>query len=43
MIAFSQHFPIIAYFFAGLTMMSALARIALAYGLFADDGEEDEG
>jgi phosphatidylglycerophosphate synthase len=43
MIAFAQHFPIIAYFFAGLTMMSALARIALAYALFADEGEEDEG
>jgi len=43
MIAFAQHFPLIAYFFAGLTMMSALARIALAYALFADEGEEDEG
>lgn len=42
MIAFSHHFPIIAYFFAGLTMMSALARIALAHGLFADDPEEED-
>ncbi|HSP26831.1 MAG TPA: CDP-alcohol phosphatidyltransferase family protein [Saliniramus sp.] len=42
MIAFAQHFPIIAYFFAGLTLMSAIARIALAYALFADEGEEDE-
>lgn len=42
MIVFWQHFPIIAYFFAGLTMMSALARIALASGLFAEDEEEDE-
>ena len=42
MIAFAQHFPLIAYFFAGLTLMSAIARIALAYALFADEGEEDE-
>ncbi len=42
MIAFAHHFPLTAYFFAGLTMMSALARIALAYALFADEGEEDE-
>lgn len=42
MIAFAQNFPIIAYFFAGLTMMSALARIALAYGLFADEEDDEE-
>jgi phosphatidylglycerophosphate synthase len=42
MILFAAHFPLIAYFFAGLTMMSALARIALAWRLFGDEEEDGE-
>ncbi len=42
MILLPQHFPLIAYFFAGLTLMSAIARIALAWGLFRDEEEEGE-
>ena len=42
MILFSQHFPILAYAFAGLTVMSALARITLAWHAFRDGPEESD-
>jgi hypothetical protein len=42
MILFPQHFPILAYAFAGLTVMSALARIALAWHAFRDELEESD-
>jgi phosphatidylglycerophosphate synthase len=35
-------FPVLAYAFAGLTFMSALARVTLAWHVFADE-EEDGG
>ncbi len=37
MMAWPGHFPLMAYFFAGLTLMSALARVALAWGAFRDE------
>jgi phosphatidylglycerophosphate synthase len=37
MILLPGHFPILAYAFAGLTLMSALARIALAWHAFRDE------
>lgn len=40
MILVTAWFPIIAYFFAGLTMMTAIARITLAWRIFRDDPEE---
>ncbi len=42
MILLPQHFPILAYAFAGLTVMSALARITLAWHAFRDDPEESD-
>ncbi len=42
MILFPQHFPILAYAFAGLTLMSALARIILAWHAFRDEPEESD-
>ena len=42
MILFPQHFPILAYAFAGLTVMSALARITLAWHAFRDESEESD-
>ncbi|HEY8384034.1 MAG TPA: CDP-alcohol phosphatidyltransferase family protein [Microvirga sp.] len=41
MAALPAHFPVIAYGFAGLTLMSAIARVALAWRVFRD--EPDEG
>ncbi|MFN3685809.1 CDP-alcohol phosphatidyltransferase family protein [Salinarimonas sp.] len=41
MILVPAWFPIIAYFFAGLTIMTALARISLAWGVFRDDPEDE--
>lgn len=41
MILVPAWFPIIAYFFAGLTMMTAIARISLAWGVFRDDPEDE--
>jgi len=43
MILFPRHFPIIAFFFAGLTFMSAAARVALAWRAFRDDPDGDPG
>jgi len=37
MILLPQHFPILAYAFAGLTVMSALARVTLAWHAFRDE------
>ncbi|MBF9234906.1 CDP-alcohol phosphatidyltransferase family protein [Microvirga alba] len=37
MILAPQWFPVLAYAFAGLTLMSALARIVLAWNVFRDD------
>ncbi len=37
-----QHFPVLAYAFAGLTVMSALARITLAWHTFRDVAEESD-
>ena len=33
-------FPILAYAFAGLTMMSAISRVALAWAVFRDEPDE---
>jgi phosphatidylglycerophosphate synthase len=41
MILLPQAFPIIAYAFAGLTLMSAIARVTLAWHVFADEPEEN--
>jgi phosphatidylglycerophosphate synthase len=42
MILFPRHFPILAYAFAGLTLMSALARVTLAWHAFRDEPEESD-
>lgn len=42
MVLFSDAFPILAYGFAGLTLMGAIARTMLAWRAFADDPEPDE-
>ncbi len=42
MILVPAWFGPIAYFFAGLTLMSALSRIALAWSAFRDDPDEEE-
>jgi phosphatidylglycerophosphate synthase len=42
MILFPQHFPVLAYAFAGLTLMSALARVTLAWHAFRDEPEESD-
>jgi len=39
MILVPHWFPILAYAFAGLTLMSGLARVALAWHAFRDSGE----
>jgi phosphatidylglycerophosphate synthase len=41
MILFPAWFPIIAYAFAGLTLMSALSRVTLAWGAFRDEDDEE--
>ncbi len=40
MILMPAWFPLLAYAFAGLTFMSALARVALAWSAFRDQGGE---
>jgi phosphatidylglycerophosphate synthase len=40
MIIWPAAFPILAYGFAGLTLMSALARISLAWSAFRDEPDE---
>jgi len=42
MILFPRSFPILAYAFAGLTVMSALARATLAWHVFRDEPEESD-
>lgn len=42
MIAMPPWFPILAYAFAGLTLMSALARVTLAWYAFRDDEDAPE-
>jgi phosphatidylglycerophosphate synthase len=39
MMLFPAWFPILAYAFAGLTIMSAIARVAVAWHAFRDNGE----
>lgn len=41
MIIFPAWFPILAYFFAGLTFMTALARATLAWHIFRDEDKTD--
>lgn len=43
MILFPGHFPLIAYAFAGLTLMSALARVSLAWSAFRDEPGDAQG
>ncbi|MCB5177633.1 CDP-alcohol phosphatidyltransferase family protein [Microvirga lenta] len=43
MILVPAWFPILAYAFAGLTFMSALARIVLAWYAFRDEDEDNDG
>ena len=40
MILLPAWFPLIAYGFAGLTLMTAVARITLAWWVFADEVED---
>ena len=42
MILLPGYFPVLAYAFAGLTVMSALARITLAWHAFRDEPEESD-
>jgi phosphatidylglycerophosphate synthase len=42
MILLPDRFAVLAYGFAGLTLMSALARIALAWRAFADPPDEED-
>ena len=42
MILFPRYFPILAYAFAGLTLMSAVARVTLAWHAFRDEPEESD-
>lgn len=43
MILFPAWFPVIAFFFAGLTLMTAISRIVFASVLFREEDEEGEG
>ncbi|MBM6579584.1 CDP-alcohol phosphatidyltransferase family protein [Microvirga sp. BT689] len=42
MILFPRYFPILAYAFAGLTLMSGVARVTLAWHAFRDEPEESD-
>ncbi|WP_230532257.1 CDP-alcohol phosphatidyltransferase family protein [Microvirga roseola] len=42
MILVPDRFPVLAYAFAGLTFMSALARVTLAWHVFRDENEETD-
>jgi phosphatidylglycerophosphate synthase len=42
MCAFPEFFPVLAYGFAGLTLMSAVTRIALAWSAFRDEDDAGE-
>lgn len=39
MVLFPHWFPLLAYAFAGLTLMSAVARVAVAWHAFRDNGD----
>lgn len=41
MILFPAWFPLIAYAFAGLTLMTAISRVAFAWVLFREEADED--
>lgn len=41
MMLLPAHFALIAYFFAGLVVMTTLSRLALAWAVFRDDADED--
>ena len=41
MIIWPAWFPVLAYAFAGLTLISALARVVLAWQAFRDNGENE--
>ncbi|MFL5221107.1 MAG: CDP-alcohol phosphatidyltransferase family protein, partial [Microvirga sp.] len=41
MILWPAWFPLLAHAFAGLTLLSALARVALAWRVFRDNGENE--
>ena len=41
MMLFPAHFAMIAYFFAGLVVMTTLSRLALAWAVFRDDPEAE--
>ncbi len=43
MVLAPRAFPIIAYAFAGLTLMSAIARVSLAWAAFRDEPENEAG
>jgi phosphatidylglycerophosphate synthase len=43
MILLPGHFALIAYAFAGLTLMSALARVSLAWSAFRDEPDDAQG
>jgi len=42
MILFPAWFPLIAYAFAGLTLMTAISRVAFAWVLFREEEEEED-
>jgi len=42
MMLLPAHFALIAYFFAGLVVMTTLSRLALAWAVFREDPEEEE-
>lgn len=42
MIVFPAWFPLVAYFFAGLTLMTAISRIVFASVVFREEDEEEE-
>ncbi len=41
MMLFPAYFAVIAYFFAGLVMMTTISRLTLAWKVFGDDPEEE--
>jgi hypothetical protein len=41
MIIWPAWFPVLAHTFAGLTLISALARVVLAWQAFRDNGENE--
>lgn len=42
MILLPRYFPVLAYAFAGLTIISALARSTLSWHAFRDEPEESD-